>query len=747
MSATISSPLILAAAVVLALIVIAFLFHSRLPSLAKAGLGLAALLLACAAGGLSVQWPRTANVVVMVDLSPSTRTATYRDSAALRARIEQLLPGVAHRQLFFAREEASDGDVSIRSSQDIQDIAVDETKFSPPSVDAVVLLSDGQFSLPANSPPVFAGVDPGIVKASDASIHSVEIRDSTAVAQVTNRGGDRLLSWDGGAQSAVPRGSYGFEHTLSDDNKSAAARLNAGDVWPENDAGLAMRSARPVERTWIGASAPDGWRGRTGEEVIRDPPLLLGSSVVTLAAPADKLPPSAQESLVTYVRDLGGTLILRGGPNGFAAGGYTGTPIDAISPLASSPPEPTKQWILVVDASGSMAAAADGSTRFERAVDAMKSLIGNLPPHDVVQIGSIAEQFTPWGSAQPAGEMAKSAAPPAALTPRGPTNLEPFLESLAKDKREQYREIVIITDGEATFASPVTLGKSLQDAGVRVNVLMIGEHESAGIVAIVKAAGGQVAHQANASNWSAALRSLVRGMMGELMQNRRERISLGAPVNAGTVIESLNLTYDRDGHLLALTETDWPRPAAAEWRVGGGRVIALAFEADGGLIDRVAQAFAAPPRDPRFSVSVQTRDQVEIELNAEDQSRPMNQLRATLRPVGGNDSASFQQIAPGIYKATLPRANVPRTFDLLVDDQAIDRIALRPMHVREFDEIGLNRANLIALTERFGGAVIEADDTRPIVLPRRTTVRRIDAACAATAAILVLATLVYLRLL
>src|SRR5215218_2463360 len=65
------------------------------------------LLLALAAGGPTWHRPAAAEVVVMVDLSASTRTAQYRDAVALRERVRQLLGDVPHRMEFFADAQPS----------------------------------------------------------------------------------------------------------------------------------------------------------------------------------------------------------------------------------------------------------------------------------------------------------------------------------------------------------------------------------------------------------------------------------------------------------------------------------------------------------------------------------------------------------------------------------------------------------------------------------------------------------------
>ena len=51
-----------------------------------------------------------------------------------------------------------------------------------------------------------------------------------------------------------------------------------------------------------------------------------------------KLLTAQQQRLHQYVHDLGGSLILLGGERAFAAGNYSGSILEALSPLSSSPP-------------------------------------------------------------------------------------------------------------------------------------------------------------------------------------------------------------------------------------------------------------------------------------------------------------------------------------------------------------------------------------------------------------------------
>ena len=98
------SPILLGIAIALAILTIAVGFARgvRLPRASAVCILLAMGMLALAAGGLSMRWPDPRRAVVMIDMSPSTRTAAYRDDSAREARIRQLLGDVRYTVQSFA---------------------------------------------------------------------------------------------------------------------------------------------------------------------------------------------------------------------------------------------------------------------------------------------------------------------------------------------------------------------------------------------------------------------------------------------------------------------------------------------------------------------------------------------------------------------------------------------------------------------------------------------------------------------
>src|SRR5262245_25949135 len=117
----------LAAAAVIAGLCLLLLLRARLGRGPAGCFALASALVALAAAGLYATRQHEGEIVVMVDLSPSTRSADYRDPATLNAQLAQLLPGRRPRLIAFAREQTN-----LPSASRFFDLPADKTVFASP---------------------------------------------------------------------------------------------------------------------------------------------------------------------------------------------------------------------------------------------------------------------------------------------------------------------------------------------------------------------------------------------------------------------------------------------------------------------------------------------------------------------------------------------------------------------------------------------------------------------------------------
>ena len=191
---------------------------------------------------------------------------------------------------------------------------------------------------------------------------------------------------------------------------SVSANLASTDAWPENDRlKLILPAPEKLQRWWLGSSPPPLWTQI--HELPTDPTDYLSASIIALNnIPADALSTLQQDRLLQFVRDLGGSLLILGGDHAFAAGNYASTNLDTLSPLSSFPQHPENEWIILVDASGSMA------SRWPKVLATIQEILPHLPERDFVKIGSFAHDLNWWSHSMNPAKI--SAIPPPQISPR-----------------------------------------------------------------------------------------------------------------------------------------------------------------------------------------------------------------------------------------------------------------------------------------------------------------------------------------
>ncbi|MBF0500435.1 MAG: VWA domain-containing protein [Candidatus Riflebacteria bacterium] len=145
-------------------------------------------------------------------------------------------------------------------------------------------------------------------------------------------------------------------------------------------AGLRVRLAKPSEMTW------------SLEE------LAACSAVLLENVPAEAIGMSGMNTLAAWVRELGGGLMITGGKNSYALGGYFRSPLEGILPvsmeLRSEHRKLALAIVVVMDRSGSMAIdAGNGRRKMDLANLAAAEVLNMLGPLD--EFGVVAVDSAP----------------------------------------------------------------------------------------------------------------------------------------------------------------------------------------------------------------------------------------------------------------------------------------------------------------------------------------------------------------
>lgn len=713
-------------------------------------------LLALAAGGPALHRQLPTKLVVMIDVSPSTRGATYRVPSLLAQRLAQLIGDAPYRPVFF-----SDRNVTPQNGQRFSDqfpeMPSRKTIFTPEPADALVVFTDARFDPPTAAPPTYVIVDPALEKPLDAAVTDLSISTDPngtrhLLATVHNSGPPRKLTWhgtaDGNASVVVPTGDSQITSgpIIAD---VASAQLNSGDAWPENDAmSIRVPPPQPTQHWWVSdgsAAAPSGWQAISANDLPPDAADYLAASVVALDdVSADSLTSSSIAALDQFVRQLGGGLLILGGPRAFAAGGYSQTPLEALSPMASLPPQPRARWIILVDASGSMAEQKAGRSAWQWACDAAVHLLGSLPPNDSVTLGSFAQDLTWWAPPATANQLAAQPPQPPSGFPTGPTNLQAAITAIvnlpppaqAAGLHPQPTQLILITDAQASIDDPPALASNLLKANVHVDLLAIAPlKEPNPIAELVTATAGSLLQAGDAQQWSTAASKLAQAVQPPGFDATPVIIHFQSPLSAPSPQASRgsNPLWPRDSVQIiaqATSSSAAPSPIGALWQAGVGRVVALGTTGEDlalspPTLSALANLVAAPPRDPRFKVSLQSSGAAAVigDLDAADpKSGALTDLHPRIDLIAQNKTVATQplsQTAPGIYHASVDNAAAADLAILATGTQILDRLALPTGSAPEFHAIGNDHATMDLLASRTGGQVIDPSNSARLTFPHR----------------------------
>lgn len=693
-------------------------------SLLLAGAGL--LLLVLAAGAPTWRRPLQQPIEVLVDLSPSTRTASYRQRAFLERRIHQLVGHSRYHVSYFP------GGATFDQLERLPDIPIERTLLPRLARQGPTLLfSDCRFDFPSYAPPLYIVVDTGMEAPADASVQRLELRGEELTAAVHNTGEPRTLSFSGtqaGTPTTVPTGTITISQPLDRRASAASAQVSPGDAWPENDALTILRPPTREEVVWwVGERQISGpFTVLSPAQLSTEPADYLNAAAIVLDnVPAAALSETQLQRLTQYVRDLGGTLFIVGGDHAFGAGGYAGTALESLAPLASTPPQPTTHWILLTDASGSMSGETAGSSRWGYAIDAIARLIPHLPPEDLIGVAGFSDDVKWWISGKPVKDAARLSLPPADVFPHGPTNLEPALENVAAAATSPLpKQLLLLTDTDAPLTHPQHIAGMLKSHNIQLHVLALGEGQALQALRSISAAtGGTFTTQLDPKKWADVTRKLMQAAAPDAIVRKPVQVvfsdrSLALPPRR---VELWNRTWLKTGATaLADASFDGERlTMAAKWNVGDGAVLAAAFSCSPTEADALLRS-SRPPRDPHYRITWDPGARLHLIVDAGDESGYLNDRSLTLHLYGieadpnENVSHAIEQTGPGRYELVLPAPRTPVVAVVREGDHLLDRRALAGRYAPEFNEIGNDRETMRELARRTGGMIVPPSQTTPI---------------------------------
>ncbi len=327
-------------------------------------------------------------------------------------------------------------------------------------------------------------------------------------------------------------------------------------------------------------------------------------AVIVENVPAQQLGPPVLASLARFATDLGGGLLVTGGPASFGVGGYFKSELDAQLPVSMEIRNEHRKlslaMVVALDRSGSMAVpTGDGRTKMDLANLGTCAAIETLGPFDevgVIAVDSAAHTVQPLTSADQKASICQQVRTIESLG-GGIFTYTALLAAatMVQESSKGTRHIVLFADA-ADAEEPgdyVRLLETLRGIGITVSVIGLGnetDSDAEFLKDVARRGNGRILFTSNVDELprlfaqeaiTVARSSFVSEPTN--VQTLADVVLLGdRPSSAFPVIDGYNLSYLRPGATLgAVTRDDYAAPVLAFWHRGLGRVAALTAEVDG----------------------------------------------------------------------------------------------------------------------------------------------------------------------
>ena len=474
---------------------------------------------------------------------------------------------------------------------------------------------------------------------------------------------------------------------------------------------------------------------------------------------AADLAPSQLEAIRSYVRDLGGGLLLTGGDRAMGPGGYARTPIEDISPVSFDLKQEQRRGslaeVIAVDYSGSMSASVGGKTKLELANEAAArsaELLGEGDRLGVAHVDTAVSWTVPLAPVSDKADIA------ARIRKVGPGGGGIFVDlalgagytALGRE-HVQLKHLLLFSDGSDAEerSNAFTLVSGARKRGITTSVVALGTgSDVAALSRMAELGGGRfyLIEDANrlpsvfAQETILASRSAINEVAFVPQPAGTSAVLRGidfgrAPPLGGYVV---TIPKARAQVLLRGPERD---PILATWSAGVGRSGAftsdyenrwgrswIEWEGAARLFAQTARDLARRIDDPhvRFETDA-TGGELSLRATVFDDRGRHESLRRLRAQIAGPDGTShnvvLEAVGAGSYSAKLPISRPGAYLSTLVDEERDQALATTGAALSAGEELrptGTDRGELARIAEVSGGRV---RDTLAGIFSERETKR------------------------
>lgn len=406
---------------------------------------------------------------------------------------------------------------------------------------------------------------------------------------------------------------------------------------------------------------------------------------------ADDLPLGVQPALSAYVRELGGGLIMVGGPSSFAPGGWKGSELEPLLPVKLDLPErlvtPAAAIVLIIDNSGSMSRSVLGTGRTQQDIanDGAAIAVESMDKTDLVGVIGFNSDFTIEQRLSPNTDPKATARRIRSIGPDGGTNLPPALQEAHRQLKAvsaEVKHVIVLSDGVSMGKEQLPgMVESLRRDGIRVSTIAVGDQADVSIMNEMALVGDGTFYRVTDPNLLP--RVFLKAVRVVRTPQIRETpflpviLPTGSPVVEGIDARAmpellgLVLTQARPEPTVTLPmATTTGEPVLAYWNAGLGRVGVftsdahrwarpwLAWDGYARMWSQFSRTIARPPSSRTQVLTTELDgDRLSVRLSVtDDAGTPLDLLDvpgAVYAPGGQRSDVRLTQVGPGEYQAVV----------------------------------------------------------------------------------------------
>ena len=349
-----------------------------------------------------------------------------------------------------------------------------------------------------------------------------------------------------------------------------------GGVLREPGSASYLKKALEIENIDVEVRGPSGIPSNPKELEKYD--LVLVSDV-----PAHLMGAGQMQALDTYVKVMGGGLIMAGGEDSFGSGGYERTMIENMMPVRfdseKMKEQPDIALALVIDRSGSMQGA-----KLEAAKESARVTTEVLSPNDFITVVAFDSEAMVLVRPQRAGNRNRISQEIGRLNSGGGTNIYPGLKEafeILQGINAKVKHVILMTDGEAPTDGLAELVNDMRQSRITVSCVGV-QGADRNMLAMIADAGegrlymvediGSLPRIFMKETQEAQKSQLVEDLIHVRVAKKVEAIE-GTNVEAAPALHGYVTTKPKPTSETILI-SDLGEPILARWRYGAGTSVA-----------------------------------------------------------------------------------------------------------------------------------------------------------------------------